>query len=89
MTAPPPLAPFWFGQRQCKLEPQENGMYRASGPNLAEAFLGIRSTAHGRWAPVFRLAADGPDLAEAHGDFARPQEAWEAAFELYRIQVVV
>jgi hypothetical protein len=89
MTAPQPLTPFWFRQRQCKLEPLENGMVRATGPNLAEAFLGVRSTTNGRWLPIFRLSAEGPDLAETHEDLATPQEAWEAAFELYRIHVIV
>jgi len=84
-----PVPPFWFGQRQCKLEAQEGGVYRVTGPNLAEAFISIRATPNGGWAPVFRLAQDGPDLAETHGEFPTPQEAWEAAFEIYRIQVIV
>ena len=83
-----PVPPFWFGQRQCKLEPVEDG-YRVTGPNLAEAFISIRSTENGRWVPVFRLAKDGRDLAQTHQELATPQEAWEAAFELYRIQLIV
>ncbi len=83
-----PVPPFWFGQRQCKLEALEDGVYRVTGPNLAEAFISIRSTENGRWVPVFRLVKDGPDLARTQ-ELATPREAWEAAFELYRIQMIV
>ena len=86
---PQPVPPFWFGQRQCKLEPLEDGTYRVGGPNLAEAFLGIRQKENGRWKPVFRLVKDGPDVADGDTELATPQEAWDAAFELYRIQLVV
>jgi hypothetical protein len=88
MTAQP-VPPFWFGQRQCKLEPLEDGSYRVTGPNLAEAFIGIRPREYGRWAPEFRLAKDGPNLAEADAELATPQEAWDAAFELYRLSLIV
>ncbi len=84
-----PLAPFWFRQRQCKLEMLEPGVYRLTGPNLAEAFIRIRSTQNGRWAPEFRETKDGPDLAETPEDFATPEEAWEAAFETYRLRMIV
>jgi len=88
MTAEP-VPPFWFRQRQCRLEPLEYGVYRLTGPNLAEAFISIRSTTDGRWAPVFRLSKDGPNPAESLPPSETAREAWEAAFELYRTQVVV
>ncbi len=85
---PQPVPPFWFHQRQCKLEALEEGLFRAVGPNLAEGFLGVRQSEGGHWTPVFRLAKDGPDLS-AGEQFDTPKEAWDAAFELYRVNVVV
>jgi hypothetical protein len=88
MTTSPTL-PFWFRQRQGKAEVAEPGTYRLTAPNLAEAFVGIRQAENGRWLPVLKRTASGPDLAETPGEFATPQEAWGAAFELYRVHVVV
>ena len=101
----PPTPPFWFRQRQGKAEPVEPTaekvtvphsskgqlpfLYRLTAPNLGEAFIGIRQAENGRWLPVLQRTAAGPDLAETAGEFATAQEAWDAAFELYRVQVVV
>jgi len=71
------------------LEPLEDGVYRVTGPNLAEAFISVRSAADDRWAPVFRSSKDGPNLAESTPPLDTAREAWQAAFELYRTQVVV
>ena len=84
-----PTAPFWFRQRQGKAEPVGPETYRLTAPNLGEAFVSIRPTKNGRWLPVLRRTADGPDLAETHADLATPQEAWNAAFEVYRVHFVV
>jgi hypothetical protein len=84
-----PVPPFWFHQRQGKMEPAGTDTYRLTGPNLAEAFIGIQAADSGQWRPVFRQASDGPDLAEGAPARSTPREAWEAAFELYRIHVVV
>jgi hypothetical protein len=80
----PPLPPFWFHQRQAKMEPAGTDIYRLIAPNAPEGFISIRSTGDGRWAPVFRTSAEGPDLAQSHEELGSPKEAWEAAFELYR-----
>jgi hypothetical protein len=85
----PPTLPFWFRLRQGKAEPAEPNLYRLTAPNLAEAFIGVRQAGDGRWLPQLKQTANGPDLAEAPENFATPQEAWEAAFELYRRHVVV
>jgi hypothetical protein len=85
----PPTLPFWFRQRQGKAEAVEPGMYRLTAPNLGEAFIGVREAANGRWLPSFKESANGPELAAASEDFATPQEAWEAAFECYRLRLVV
>jgi hypothetical protein len=83
-----PVLPFWFKQRQCKAEPAGDNQLRVSGPNLGEAFLAIRPQGS-RWQAVLRLAADGPEAAASEPDLPTPEEAWEAAFELYRTQVIV
>jgi hypothetical protein len=84
-----PTLPFWFRQRQGKAEPSGSDTYRLTAPNLAEAFIGIGKAENGRWLPMLRQTADGPDLAKTADDFATAQEAWDAAFELYRVQFVV
>jgi hypothetical protein len=84
-----PTFPFWFRLRQGKAEPAESDSYRLTAPNLAEAFIGIRQDENGRWFAVLKRTANGADLAENPQGFATPQEAWDAAFELYRVQMVV
>jgi hypothetical protein len=83
-----PVPPFWFKQRQAKLEPAGENTFRITAPNSAEAFLSIRHS-DGRWAGVLRTTAAGPDVATTPPQFAMPSDAWGAAFELYRRQFVV
>jgi hypothetical protein len=84
-----PYLPFWFRQRQGKAEPiGENGL-RLTAPNMAEAFIGIEKDADSQWRPVLRRTADGENLASTATSYDSPQEAWEAAFEIYRETVVV
>jgi hypothetical protein len=85
----PPILPFWFKQRQCKAEPVGNDSgLRVSGPNLGEAFLYISRGDNKRWRAGLRLTADGADVT-TEPEMDSPQEAWEAAFELYRTHVIV
>jgi hypothetical protein len=83
-----PTQPFWFRQRQGKLEAGDADLYRVTAPNLGEAFLGICSSENGRWAAFLRREAKGADLAHTEPRFANSQDAWDAAFELLRICVV-
>jgi len=85
----PPTLPFWFRLRQGKAEPAGPDTYRLTAPNLGEALIGIQQAKNGLWSPVLKQTATGPDLAETPDEFATPQEAWDAAFELYRVHVVV
>ena len=84
-----PILPFWFKQRQCKAEPAGENTLRVSGPNLGEAFLAIRREAGGLWRAALRQTADGPEVASADVDVPSEQDAWEAAFELYRNRVII
>jgi hypothetical protein len=85
-----PILPFWFKQRQCKAEPAgDDNTLKVSGPNLGEAFLGVRRDDNNRWRAVMRLTADGPEVAATELEFDNPSDAWEAAFELFRTNVIV
>jgi hypothetical protein len=83
-----PTPPFWFLQRQAKSEPAGNNTLRVTAPNMKEAFVAIRSGEHGNWSAALRAEVEGPDLAVTEAEFPRPQEAWEAAFELYRNHLI-
>jgi hypothetical protein len=83
-----PITPFWFKQRQCKAEPAGERMLKVSGPNLAEAYIYI-ARENDRWKAGLRKAADGPDVATAESEKPSEQAAWEAAFELYRLHLIV
>jgi hypothetical protein len=85
-----PIYPFWFKQRQCKAEPTgDNNTLKVSGPNLGEAFLGIHRGENNRWRAAMRQTADGPEVAATEPEFDNPTDAWEAAFELFRTNVIV
>ncbi len=81
--------PFWFKQRQCKAEPAGDNSLRVSGPNLPETFLRIERAGDDRWRAGLRLSADGPDASYTDPELKTPKEAWEAAFELYRVRMIV
>jgi hypothetical protein len=82
------ITPFWFKQRQLKAEAAGTDVYRLSGPNLKEAFVGIRRGDNGRWAAFLRDTADGADVAATEPQFETVYDAWEAAFELFRGHVI-
>jgi hypothetical protein len=85
----PPTSPFWFKQRQAKAEDAGPDLVRVSGPNLKEAFLGIRKGDRGLWSAFMRLSADSADIFATPETIETAYAAWEAAFEIYREQVVV
>lgn len=86
----PPILPFWFKQRQCKAEPVgEDNLLRLTGPNLREAFVRIHKDDKGLWGGSLRFEAEGEDVASTPHELDNPQEAWKAAFELYRNHVIV
>lgn len=78
------VTPFWFKQRQGKAEEAGPSLYKISGPNMKEAFLGIRAGSNGRWHAFVRRLADGPELASAANGSETLYEAWDVAFEIYR-----
>jgi hypothetical protein len=84
-----PIPPFWFLQRQGKVEVVDSETVRLTAPNLGEAFISIRGGDNGRWLAALRSAKDGPEIATTQAELPTPPEAWAAAFELYRIHCVV
>jgi hypothetical protein len=83
------VTPFWFKQRQGKAEEAGPNLYKITGPNMKEAFLGIRQGDNGRWHAFVRHQADGPDVAATTESRTTPYEAWEVAFEMYRTLEIV
>lgn len=83
-----PILPSWFKQRQGKAEPAGTDTYKLSAPNLTDAFISIRRDEMGRWTAALRSTADGPEIARSQLSFATRNDAWEAAFELYRAHVI-
>ena len=84
-----PILPFWFKQRQAKLEPAGDNTFKAIAPNQGEAYLQIRRGDNERWSAAVRLTAEGEDVAATPPVFTTPGHAWEAAFELYRQAAIV
>jgi hypothetical protein len=83
------ILPSWFKQRQAKAEPAGENLYRLTGPNLRETLIGIRAGDGSRWSALLRFNSDGPDAIVTEASFQTPNDAWEAAFELFRTAVVV
>ena len=84
-----PVTPFWFKQRQAKADEAGPGLVRVSGPNVKEAFLGVRQGESGLWSAFVRLTTDGQDIAATPPEIDSAYGAWEAAFEIYRKQMVI
>lgn len=83
-----PTLPFWFKQRQGKAEPAGDQTFRLTAPNLGEMFIAVRPGDHGRWGAALKATAAGPDLDTTAAQYETAGEAWQAAFELYRVNVV-
>lgn len=88
-TATDPVPPFWFKQRQGKVEQmEESSLFKLSAPNQQDAYVQITET-DGKWSALVRLEPEGENVAETGADFENPGTAWNAAFELYRQAVIV
>jgi hypothetical protein len=84
-----PIPPFWFKQRQCKIEAAgAENLFKVTGPNLGEVFLRIEPSGE-RWKAALRLTPNDPDVHATDAEFPDPIKAWEAAFELYRNQLII
>ena len=84
-----PITPFWFKQRQAKLEPASENTFKVVAPQQGDAYLLVRQHEDKRWSAAVRLTQDGEDLASTPPEFPTPGDAWGAAFELYRRLAIV
>jgi hypothetical protein len=89
------VTPFWFKQRQCKIEPAgPDNLLKVTGPNLGEAFLRIEEVPGGpdggkAWKAALRLTPTGEDVDSTPAEFPNPTMAWDAAFEVYRRRFII
>jgi hypothetical protein len=81
--------PYWFDQRQGKAEAAGTDAYRLTAPNLKPAGISIQRADTGCWSAALRLGEEAAPVAQTEPEFPTPEEAWEVAFELYRVHVVV
>ena len=55
-----PVPPFWFQQRQAKMEPAGTNTFRLTAPNQGEAFIFIERADNDHWSAVLKTAATVP-----------------------------
>ena len=84
-----PVPPFWFQQRQAKMEPAGTNAFRLTAPNQGEAFIFIERADNDHWSAGLKTAADGPVVTTSGPIWESEEDAWASAFELYRNEVVV
>lgn len=84
-----PTPPFWFILRQAKVEPAGDYLLRLKAPNSPEAYILIRKGENGLWSAALRKQADAPDIAVTDPKYSEEYDAWNAAFELYRTEIVI
>ncbi len=84
------VVPAWFKGRQGKAEEAAPNLLRLTGPNLNEWYIGLRRSDTNHWVALLRKSVAGPDTASAELRAGVDEySAWEAAFELYRNQVII
>jgi hypothetical protein len=84
-----PILPYWFKQRQGKTEPAANGVFKLTAPQLEPAWITIRQAQNGLWSGHLLADASGPDISSTPPLYDTIYDAWNAAFELQRIHLVV
>lgn len=75
--------PAWFKYRQGVAEPAGENCYKLSAPVSEPAFIRVRQI-YGKWQAAVAESAEGSDLRATGPIFDRANDAWIAAFELYR-----
>ena len=75
--------PAWFKYRQGEAKPAGDHTYQLTAPLVDPTWIRIRPH-DGAWQAAIASAADGPDLM-ASGTVPTEHDAWEEAFEMYRV----
>ncbi len=83
------IVPAWFKGRQGKAEEVRPGLVKLTAPNLREWYVGIRRHEMGGWTAFIRGEPDGADATSVELDPMPEQEAWDAAFEVYRTYAII
>jgi hypothetical protein len=82
--------PTWFKGRQAKAEEAGPQLLRLTGANLNEWHAGIRRAENGRWVAFVRRMPDSEDTTAVElSPWLTEFDAWQAAFEVYRNQVII
>jgi len=79
--------PSWFKYLQGTGEPAGANCYRLKTPLEAESFIRIQKESD-LWSALVAGSADGPAIRKTDPIFKTENEAWQAAFELYRAEKV-
>ena len=79
--------PSWFRYLQGTAELAGENCYRLKTPLIPEAFIRIQ-TENGRWFASLAYAAIGTAIRKTEPVFTNENDAWQAAFELYRAEKV-
>lgn len=83
-----PLRPSWFAQRQGKVEGLTEDSAKLSAPNVPERFIGVRSASIQHWTGWLKESPDAEPIAATSVEYDNVTDAWNAAFELYRVHVI-
>jgi hypothetical protein len=84
-----PIIPSWFKQRQAAAEPAGENTLKLTGPILPESYIAIRKADNDLWQALLLQSPNGPETAATGPIYDDPGDAWGAAFELFRVHVVV
>ena len=76
--------PAWFKYRQGEAEPAGDHSYLLTAPLVDPTWIRIRLS-DGKWQAAIADSADGPDAVTSAPIDGDEREAWQAAFELYRV----
>jgi hypothetical protein len=80
--------PYWFKQRQARIEDLGQGRWKINGPNLPDAIIGVRMNEQISWEAYLQQTAEGPEVATSEATLHTARDAVAAAFELYRQHAV-
>jgi len=81
--------PSWFKGRQGKAEAAGPDTYKLTAPNVRDAFVSVRRADNGRYVAALRLEPDGPEVEHSMAALEGEYDAWEQAFEMYRLRLIV
>jgi hypothetical protein len=79
--------PAWFKYRQGEAKPAGDHSYQLTAPLVDPTWIRIKQV-DGDWKATLADSADGPDQVSTGAISGGEQDAWAAAFELYRISKI-